>query len=212
MTEKPMVTITLSRQLGSGGSFVGYSVAKELGFQYIDREILRQAAERLGTDPSAIEYLDERSESFLETLIKGFSFGMPEISVPLPQRRPVDHRELFAMESKIMNEIAGKYNAVIVGRAGFYALKDQPDVIKVFIHAPQEFRIQRIMESQKTTDKRDILNRVKESDQARAKFIRDMAGVDWLDTRSYHLSFDSSAVDFPFIIDTIVKLVEKKRS
>jgi cytidylate kinase len=212
MTEKTPIIITVSRQLGSGGAYVGYSVAKELGFQYVDREILRQAAERLGTDPGALQYLDERSATFLETLMKGFSFGMPEISVPLPQSRPVDHRELFAMECKIMNEIAGRYNAVIVGRAGFYALKDRPEVIKVFIHAPQEFRVRRIMEAQKIADKREVLARVKDSDQVRTKFVRDMAGVDWLDSRNYHLSVDSSVFDFPAIIEMIVNLAKKKRS
>jgi cytidylate kinase len=152
MSEKKPVVITLSRQLGSGGSYIGYSTAKELGFNYIDREILRQAAERLGTDPGALEYLDERSPGLIEKLTKGFSFGMPEISVPLPQRRSVDHKELFALENKIMNEIADRYNAVIVGRGGFYALKDRPEVFRVFIHAPQEFRVKRILQAQKDSD------------------------------------------------------------
>ena len=210
--EKSPLTITLSRQMGSGGSFIGYSVAKELGFQYVDREILRQAAERLGTDAGALEYLDERSASLIEKIMRGFSFGMPEISVPLPQSRPVDHKELFAMECKIMNEIAGRYNAVIVGRAGFYALRDRSEVIRVFIHAPQEFRVQRIKKAQNITDIREVQARIKESDHIRAKFVRDMAGVDWMDTRNYHLSIDSSAVDFPSIIELIVKLAEKKRS
>jgi cytidylate kinase len=209
---KNFTTITLSRQWGSGGSFIGYSVAKKLGFQYVDREILRQAAERLGTAPGSLEYLDERSATFLETLVKGFSFGMPEISVPLPQGRPVDHRELFTVESKIMNEIADRYNAIIVGRAGFYALRDRPEVIKVFIHAPHPFRAKRIMESQKTANLKEIQARIKESDQARAKFVRDMAGVNWLDTRNYHLSVDSSVVDFETIIEWIIKLVKKKRA
>jgi CMP/dCMP kinase len=212
MMEKKPVVITLSRQMGGGASFIGYSVAKQLGFQYVDREILRQAAQRLGTDTGALEHLDERSASLLETIMRGFSFGMPEISVPLPQSRPVEHRELFTMECKIMNEIADRYDAVIVGRAGFYALKDRPEVIKVFIHAPLGFRVKRILEAQKINDIKGVQARVKESDQARAKFIRDMAGADWLDTRNYHLSIDSSAVDFQLIIELIVKLVGKKRS
>ncbi len=210
--EKSLVTITLSRQIGSGAAFVGYSVAKELNFKYIDREILRQAAERLGSEPGALEYMDERSASLLETIMRGFSVGMPEISVPLPQRLPVDHRELFAMECKIMNEIADRYNAVIVGRAGFYALKERSEVIKVFIHAPLEFRMKRIQKAQKITDDREVLSRIKESDHVRAKFVRDMAGLDWMDTRNYQLSFDSSVVDFPSIIELIVKLAKKKKS
>ena len=116
---------------------------------------------------------------------------MPEISVPLPQKRSVDHKELFALEGKIMNEIADRYNAVIVGRGGFYALKDRPEVIRVFIHAPQEFRVKRILEAQKSNDIKKVQARVKESDHVRARFIREMTGVDWTDARHYHLCVDS---------------------
>ena len=210
--EKSPIVITISRQMGSGGSYIGYSAAKELGFKYIDREILRQAAERLGTDTGALENLDERSPALIETIMRGFSFGMPEISAPLPQGRPVDHRELFAVECKIMNEIADRYSAVIVGRGGFYALKNRPEVIRVFIHAPLEFRIERIMKAHNIKDKKEVQTRVKESDHIRAKFIRDMAGVDWRDARNYQFCIDSSVGDFPTIIEMIVKLAEKKRS
>lgn len=208
--EKSPITITISRQMGSGGSYIGYSAAKELGFKYIDREILRQAAERLGTDAGALEHLDGRSASLLETIMKGFSFGLPEISLPLPQRRPVDHRELFSVECKIMNEIADRYSAVIVGRGGFNTLKNRPEVIRVFVHAPLEFRIERIMKAQNIKDKKEVQARLKESDHIRAKFIRDMAGVDWTDARNYHLCIDSSLFAFPTIIAMIVKLAEKK--
>jgi cytidylate kinase len=212
MMEKSPIVVTISRQMGSGGSYVGYSVAKELGFTYIDRELLRQAAERLGTDAGALENLDERSASLLETIMKGFSFGMPEISLPLPQGRPVDHRELFAVECNIMKEIAGRYSAVIVGRAGFYALKDHPEVLRVFIHAPKEFRVERLMKAQHITNKKEVQDRIKESDQVRSKFVRDMAGVDWRDACNYHLCIDSSVVDFPAIVAMIVELVKKKVS
>jgi CMP/dCMP kinase len=203
---KSPVTITLSRQMGSGGSYIGYLAAKELGFHYIDREILRQAAERLGTDPGALEHLDERSPGLIEKMMRGFSFGMPEISVPLPQKRPVEHKELFVLEGKIMHEIADRYSAVIVGRGGFYALKDRPKVIRVFIHAPQEFRVERIMKAKKINNINEIQAIVKESDHVRARFIREMAGVDWTDARNYHLCIDSSAFDFSSISAMIVKL------
>jgi cytidylate kinase len=210
--EKSLLTITITRQIGSGGSFIGYSVAKALGFQYIDREILRQAAERLGTDAGALEHLDERSSSLLETIMKGFSFGVPEISLPLPQRRPLDHRDLFSVESKIMNEIADRYNSVIVGRAGFYALKDRPRVLRLFFLAPLEFRVQRIMKVQKLTDVKGVQARVKESDQMRSRFVRDMTGVPWRDAQNYHLCIDSSLVEFSMIIEMIVSLAQKMRS
>lgn len=208
--EKTPVTITISRQIGSGAAYIGYSVAKKLGFTYIDREILRQAAERLGTDPGALEHLEERSPGLIEKLTKGFSFGMPEISVPLPQKRLVDHKELFVLENKIMNEIADRHQAVIVGRAGFHALKDRPEVFRVFIHAPQEFRIKRILEAQKNNDIKKVQDRVKESDQARARFVREMTGKEWTDARNYHLCLDSSSFDLSSIAALIVQLVMQK--
>jgi CMP/dCMP kinase len=204
--------ITLSRQLGSGGAFIGYSVAKELGYQYIDREILRQAAQRLGMDAGALEHLDERSASLIETIMKGFSFGMPEMSVPLPQSLPVNHKELFVLEGKIMNEIADRYKAVIIGRAGFHALKDRPEVLRVYLYAPEDFRVARIMKARKINNKKEVQAIIKESDQARAKFVRDMAGVEWTDTRNYHFCVDSSAFSFSYITSMIIKMVEQKNS
>ena len=68
MGEDARIAITISKQMGSGGSYVGYLVAKDLGFKYIDREILRQAAERLGTNASALENHDERSCGLIDDL------------------------------------------------------------------------------------------------------------------------------------------------
>jgi cytidylate kinase len=201
--------ITISRQMGSGGSYVGYLTAKELGFQYVDRELLRQAAERLHTDPEALEHLEERSPGLLEKITQGFSYGMPEIAVSPLRKQAVDYKELFALEGKIMNEIADYYRAVIVGRGGFYILRNRPEVFRVFIHAPQEFRLNRLMAAQKTNDIKELKARLKESDQVRARFIKEMAGVDWTDSRNYHLCFDSSMIDFSTITTVIVNWVKK---
>ena len=210
MKETSRLTITISRQLGSGGSYLGYITAKELGFKYIDREILRQAAERFGTDAGALAYMDERSPDLLETVMKGFSFGMPEMSVAPLGSPPIYHKELFNMECRIMNEIADRYNAVIVGRGGFYALKNRSDVLRLFVYAPEEFRVKRIMEAQDIKEFKEVKNKVKESDQRRAKFIRDMTGTDWMDSRNYQLCIDSSIFEFSEIASLIIKAVKKK--
>ncbi|MEW6184953.1 MAG: cytidylate kinase-like family protein [Thermodesulfobacteriota bacterium] len=210
MKEDNPRVITISRQMGSGGSYVGYSVAKELGFQYVDREILRQAADRLHTDPEALEHLEERSPGLLEKITQGFSYGMPEIAVSPLRKQPVDYKELFALEGKIMNEIADRYQAVIVGRGGFYVLRNRPEVFKIFIHAPLDFRLNRYLSLQKSHDSKEVRARLKESDQVRARFIKEMAGLDWMDSRNYHLCFDSSVIDFSTITAVIVDWVKKK--
>lgn len=209
MSEERNITITISRQMGSGGVYIGHLVAKELGFKYFDREILRQAAERFGTDVGMLEDIAERSPGIIETIIKGFSYGTPTAGTLQPMRQPVYSKDLFTLECKIIEEIANQYNAVIIGRAGFYALREQPRVIHVFIHAPLEFRVERVMKVQNITDIRKARNRVKDSDQNRTKYIRDMAGLDWTDSRNFHLCVDSSFISFRETAKMIVGLAEK---
>jgi cytidylate kinase len=209
MSQERHVTITISRQMGSGGTYIGYLAAKELGVKYLDRDILRQAAEHFGTDVRMLEDIDEKSSGIIQTIIKGFSFGTPETGILQPMRKPVYNRELFTQECKIMREFADRYNAVIIGRGGFYALRERPDVIRVFIHAPLEFRVKRVMQLQNITDIRKARKKVKESDKSRTKYIRDMAGVDWTDSCNYHLCIDSSIIGFHESAKMIVSLVKK---
>jgi cytidylate kinase len=195
MGEIPKTSIAISRQIGSGGTYIGYLAAKRLGFQYVDREILREAARQLEVDVGVLESLDQRSSSLVENLIRSFTFGTPDAR-NAPLRKPIYEKDLFVVESRIMNEIAQRYNAVIVGRAGFYALRNRPRVIRVFVHAPLEFRLRRLMKVQGLTDTREAQTLVEETDRRRAKFIKDMTGVDWYDTRNYHLCIDASVIDF----------------
>jgi len=210
MREEPRTTITISRQMGSGGSYVGYLVARQLGFKYIDREILRLAAEHLGTDTSVLESHDGRSCGLIDNLVRAFSFGTPETAYVPSLNRPVYDKDLFTLESKIMNEIADRYSAVIAGRAGFHVLRGRPGVIHIFIHAPLEFRIQRVMQVQHITDAREARADVEAADHARSKFVRDMVGVDWTDARNFHLCIDAGAVGFHTSAEMIIKLVGEK--
>ena len=209
MNEERHITVTISRQMGSGGAYIGHLVAKELGFKYLDREILRKAAERFGTDVSMLEDLSERSPGIIETIIKGFSYGTPTSGILQPMRQPVYSKDLFILECKIIQEIANEYNAVIIGRGGFYALREQPRVIHVFIHAAREFRVKRVMQVQKITDIPEARNKVKDSDQSRTKYIRDMAGIDWTDSRNFHLCIDSSIIGFRESAKMIISLAKK---
>ena len=209
MSEERHITITISRQMGSGGPYIGHLVAKELGFKYFDREILRQAAEHFETEVGMLEDIGERSPGLIETIIKGFSFVTPPGGTLQPMRPPVYRRELFTLECKIIEGIADQYNAVIIGRGGFYALRDRPGVLHVFIHAPREFRVKRVRQMQNITDIRKARNKVKDSDQSRIKYIRDMAGVDWTDSRNFHLCIDSSFAGFRESAKMIVSFAKK---
>ncbi|MGE5789446.1 MAG: AAA family ATPase [Syntrophaceae bacterium] len=210
MGTNPHRAITLSRQMGSGGSYIGYLAARALGFKFIDREVLRQAADHLGTEVSQLEHQDERSSGLIEKLIRGFFLGAPEAATTARHlKRPVYDRDLFSLECRIMNEIAERYNAVIIGRGGFHALRKRPEgsVIRVFIHAPLEFRVQRVMKARNIVDAAEARSIIEESDRRRARFIRDMVGVEWTDAKNYHLCIDSSVAGFPRSVEMIAGLV-----
>ena len=204
------IAVTISRQMGSGGTYIGYKVAKELGFTYVDREILRQAAKRLGRDESLLEECEEKSSSRIDNIIKAFSWGAPELTTYIPKGRPVYDRDLFETESTIITDIADRCDAVIIGRAGFYVLKNRPQAVHILIHAPKEVRVNRVMKASSITDVREARTKIDESDQRRAKFIRDMARTEWVDARNYHLCIDSSVAGLSASVQMIVRLVEKR--
>jgi len=201
-----ITTITISRQTGSGGTYIGYLAAKKLGFRYLDREILQQTASETGIEPRMLESFDGRSVSLLERIINSFCVGTPEVPGTPTFRKPIYNKDLFALQSGIIRQIAGRCSSVIVGRGGFYILKDMPGVLHVFVHAPLDYRVERIMKEKKMAEK-DARAMVQESDRTRTKFIRDMTGTDWTDARNFHLCLDARAISLDEGADMIMKLV-----
>ena len=209
MGEKENCAVTISRQMGSGGAYVGYLVSRELGFRYVDREVLSRAANLLGATEDWAALYDERSTGIVENILQAVAFGTPEAMSLTPPKPPVYDRELFTLECRIMNDIVDRSSAVIVGRAGFYALRNRPGVIRVFVHAPRPFRIRRIMEVKNLASLEEAGSLVDDSDRDRAGFIRDMTGYLWSDARNFHLSIDSSAVGFQEAADMVAALARK---
>jgi len=200
--------VAISRLMASGGSYIGYLLAKKLNFKYVDREILRQAAKNMGTDEKWLENFDERSSSgLLSTLLRGFALGSPEAGYVPPFPAPVYDKDLFELESSIINNIADKHDAVIIGRGGFHVLRERPKIIKIFIHAPMEFRVKRFMSGQSMSEQK-ARSMLHESDRKRAKFIRDIVGINWTDLKNYHLCIDSSVIDFNLSVDLIAGVVK----
>ena len=212
MGDAATVVIAISRQIACGGTFIAQSTARRLGFKYVDRDILYEAARNLGVDVRDLSGMEEKSSGFFDNLVRSFSFGTPESAYVVPSRRPVYDRDLYEAEAAIIRELAEKHDAVIVGRGGGHALGNHPGLVKIFLHAPKQDRTIRLMNVRKTTDGEKARREVEESDRNREKFMRDMTGIDWTDARNYHLSVDTSVVGFQAAEDMIVQLVHARRS
>lgn len=206
------VIIAIARQLGSGGSLIGKLLAERMSIKYIDREILQKVADILHESENNLSDREERLSTFWERMARAFCYGVPETGYVPPPLRPIPDEELFAIESKIMRKVTENCSAVLVGRAGFYILGDKPNVVKVLIHAPEEFRMRRVMELYGIPDTEQAMELIEESDSQRRKFVKTMTGLDWTDAQNYHIAIDSSISGFPTAIEMILPLALKIRN
>lgn len=211
MGDASTVVIAISRQIACGGTFIAQSTAKRLGCKYVDRDVLYEAARNLGVDVRDLDGREEKSSGILENMLRSFSFGTPESAYVVPTMRPVYDGDLFKTEAAIIREISEQHDAVILGRGGGYVLRDHPGLVNVFLHAPERYRAIRLMNVRKIEDSKKAEREVKESDGNREKFMHDMTGIDWTDTRNYHLSIDTSSAGFQAAEDMIVRLVDARR-
>jgi len=152
--------ITISREFGSGGRFIGEEVAKKLGIAYYDKNIINDIAEKSGLSP---EYVQKNAELSPKKGLFAYAFAGRDIT-----GKSVEDM-VYEAQRKVILELAEKEPCVIIGRNADYILKDRDDVLNVFIHGDTPKKIQRItrlynVEEQKAvkmmadTDKRRMAN------------------------------------------------------
>lgn len=203
---KPNLIITISRQLGAGGAFIGQQIAKRLDLRYADREIIRKAAKQLSVREEDIEKRDEKTQPFWETLVHSAGFAH-EFYVPINiQYAPTD-AEMYAAETDIIGKIAEKGDAVIIGRCGFHILAPRPNTLRVFLFADAKIRAERVMELYKI-NRKDAELAVEDSDRERAKYITAFSGKDWNDATNFDLSLDTGKLGIDNSIEGILSFVK----
>jgi CMP/dCMP kinase len=203
-------TVALSRQRGSGGSYVGRHVAERLGFRYIDRDLLRDASQYLheqpaaGSSPEAVA-TGPSGSSWWPWLTSAFSRGcLDGVYVP-PSESVTYEGDLFEIEHRLIREIADGEAAVIVGRGAAQTLRGRPGVFSVHAYAPEPWRIDRVQRLY-GLDRHAAAQMVRHSDRDRSRFIRRLVGTDWTDPGGYDLAVDT-ALGLDVAVDLIVSAV-----
>ena len=198
--------IAISRQQGSGGSYIGRAVAERLGFRYFDREMLRTVAEYLREHEH--DSKDEQGAgSWIDRLGSVFSFGTLETGYVPPSPTVLYEGALVGIENRLIREIVDDHVAVIVGRGAAQMLRGRPGVVTVFLHAPEERRVDRVQQVYKVADRAQASRMVRESDRQRARFIRTTADAEWTDPRCYDLAINSMRLGLEATVDLIVRSV-----
>jgi cytidylate kinase len=203
MEQTRSFVITISRQLGSGGAYIGREVAKSLNLFFADREIISQAAKQLSTLEDNLESRDEKILSFWHSFIKAPPQARGVYMAPISPILEFTDNELFIVESDIIKRIASEGPAVIIGRCGFDVLREYPDHISIFIHADKEFRSKRIQKiyGQLYEDAEKMMQK---SDKERAAYCKSFTGKEWSDARNYDLSINSGKLGIDKTVEYII--------
>lgn len=186
---KPFV-ITVGRQFGSGGRELGQALAKELGIQYYDKELLIEAAKKAGVHPEFFEKNDERFPSFLHGLFT-FNMGMTPMCY-YTGASSISDDGLYKAVSDFLTHTAGEKSFVVVGRTADYILRNHPRLVNIFVHAPMDECVRRITGRNDaiTADKAEALAR--KTNKWRADYYNFFTDKEWGKADSYHLTIDSS--------------------
>ena len=192
--------ITISREYGSGGRLIGKKLAELLEIPFYDRELIALAAKKSGLREEIFEHADERtSGSFLYSI----ALGMCPSAIPLDNldNMPLSDRAFF-IQSDVIRDIAKQGSCVIVGRCADYILREDPDAVHVFIHAPIEARVERAT-TLYALEAHKARAAVQRMDKRRSAYHEYYAGERFGDADLYDLSFDSSKLD----IDRCAQLI-----
>lgn len=196
--------ITMEREFASGGNEIGRRVAKKLGIELFDRNILIEAAKRLELPAIYVEQLEETAPgSIIFNLSKTAIGGIHKDSSNLPMAE-----RLFLEEKKIIEEIVEKQDCVIVGRCASYILKDRPDCLKVFVHADKQYRLQRAIETEKLA-KDEAEEFLRKSDKRRSGFYNVHTGWKWGDMERFDICLDSGSLGIDCCVDVLAGMMRK---
>jgi cytidylate kinase len=207
---KTRTTITIARQMGSGGSYVGQIIAQRLGLKYVDREVLHLAAQALGVEEIAVEANSERLSSLWEKIFGGLTFLTPESRYIPPPVRTFSDKALFQKQVEAVTLIAARENALIVGYGGALVLPCHSRMVNLYFHAPLKQRIKRLMEIYNLNDSEEARQMIEESDEMRRKYFTQMTGRDWACADNYHLCVDTSLLPLQDLSERLIRFIENK--
>ncbi len=190
------VVITISREYGSGGRYVGRLIADKLGIKLYDKDFVIKVAEKTGLSEEYIEE-NEQKRSSLAPLNNGY---YSEYN---------NSNELFAKESELIKEIADKESCVIIGRCADNILADRNNVVKVFIYSGLDDKIKRATTYYKM-NKEKAKKEITRIDKQRENHYKYYTGKEWKNFANYDICLNSDALGVEKTADIICEMVEEK--
>jgi shikimate kinase len=185
--------ITIEREYGSGGGEIAQRVAKQLGWKLWDQLLTEEIARLADCPKSVVECREEKTDPLYYRLFKSFLRGSYEGSLNAHKLKLVDSECILRFTEQVVQHAAKTGNAVIVGRGSQQFLKHRQDTLRVFLYAPREDKVRRLVARGKSVDEAEQL--VDTVDRERVDFIQKYFHVEWPDRAIYHSMINTTIGD-----------------
>jgi cytidylate kinase len=198
-------TVTIEREFGSGGGEIAQLVSNHLGWKLWD-ELLTEEIARLAECPkSVVQPREERTDPLYYRLFKSFLRGSYEGSLNAYRLNLVDSESILKITERVIQHVAKKGNSVIVGRGSQQFLRNRQDTLRVFLYAPREDKLQRLVaRGKKRKDAEQLVDTV---DRERTDFLKKYFHVEWPDRAVYHTMINTS-IGEQAVLEIILDLVK----
>lgn len=192
--------ITIARGYGSGGRTIGMMLAKELGVHFYDRELLRLASDESGINEELFGKADEKLKNSLLKKIERNTYKGELI--PPDSDDFVSNDNLFNYQAKVITQLAEEESCVIVGRCADYVLKDNQNVIRLFVHAPLEHCIDNVA-AISSLSRKEITKKIASIDKRRAEYYTYYTGRQWNHAENYDLCINTSELSYNQVVELV---------
>lgn len=198
--------ITIARQYGSGGRTVGLMLAEKLGVPfYGNKEILQMASDESGIDMKLFGQI-EGGMSVKASLFNKSGLYKGEL-IPPTEKGFISDENLFNYQAKVAHDLADKDSCVIVGRCVNHVLKDRENTLRVFIHAPWEFRVEKSRTKISGSDE-EIAKFLQKDDKRKQDYYHRFVGGDWSDATNYDLCLNGGKLGFDKCVEAILSQMQ----
>ncbi len=198
------IIINVGRQLGSGGHDIGKMLASDFDAKYYDRELLNLAAQESGLSPHFLEQHDER-KSFLRSFLH-----IPNGISTNYAREGFSQDSVFQFQCDAIKKAADEGSCVFVGRCADYVLRDYANVVNIFITAPMDFRVGRLIEKRGFASEQEARHFIEQGESKRADYYNYYTGKKWGYAMSYDLCIDSSLLGVEQTEQFIAEFIRKR--
>ena len=186
------IIITIARQYGSGGREIGERVAKALGIPLYDKELITDAAAKGSLNEEIIKKADESAaNSLLYTLAMGSN--VLGTTMHFGYKMPLNDK-LFILQSEVIKDYAKEGSCVIIGRCADYVLRDEPNILRLFIYGDLDHRQARVLERHPELKSSQVIDVINKTDKRRSSYYNFYTGNKWGKYDNYDMAINSSTL------------------